>query len=87
MDRREKTKAGRGDPALEALGKIDGAENAKGKDRSSLNAIKHGDRSRVWQEYAYALTLNRQFVRQIKKTVLMDRKRLLLTKELLEKRL
>ncbi len=67
--------------------KSTGPKTQNGKDRSSLNAIKHGDRSRVWQEYAYALTLNRQFVRQIKKTVLMDRKRLLLTKELLEKRL
>jgi len=41
-----------------------GPQTAEGKIRASMNAMKTGDYSRIWVEYATLLRLNRDFMRQ-----------------------
>jgi len=67
--------------------KSTGPKTLKGKEICSLNALKHGARSKVMRAYNQALTLNAQFLEQIKHANLADKRLFQATNRLKEKRL
>ena len=66
--------------------KSTGPKTQKGKDTSSLNALKHGDNSAAMSAYKAALTLNTQFINQIQLACLKDKRLLQAQNKLKEKR-
>lgn len=48
-----------------------GPRTAAGKARSSMNALKHGHRCRIWDECREILWLNRIFILKVKKSGLL----------------
>lgn len=62
--------------------KSTGPRTEKGKQRSSINAYKHGERCRFLDEYSRLFRINQLFLDQLKRTVDADEETLIKTNEL-----